>query len=86
MSNELFARKNALEAAWLSDDLNLDKLNAYEQAEREYLSAVAAARAEWNALPSGDLKMSAEENAYDTEGTAEDELFWIQVAIRSYYV
>lgn len=86
MATELHIAMTAAEAAWRADDMNLDKLHSYEAAERAWNAAVAAKRAEWNALPEGDQKSSAHENADDTEGTFEDELYWLQIAVRSYDV
>ena len=72
------------EAAYQADDLNLDLMHAANAAYRAYLAAVSQARAIWVALPEGDAKFSAETNAEDTEGCAEDELLWLEIAIRTF--
>jgi hypothetical protein len=72
------------DAAFHADDLNLDKLRVSDAAFAAYQMAIKAARAEWYALPGGDLKDSAETNAHDTEGTEIDELYWFEIAIRTY--
>lgn len=82
-TTDLFQRVQAAEAAFaLNNDLVV--LHKLEDAERAYYDAVAAARAEWNVLPAGDRKDSAEQNAYDTEGCDVDELRWFEIAIMSF--
>ena len=85
-TTDLFETLKTAEAAWNADDLNLDLLYALEFAERAYGDAVAARRAKWNALPAGDTKSSAEENANDTEDCRFDRLRWFEVAICGYYL
>ena len=75
----------AAEAAMIAADYEL--ITACQVADRAYaayVAAVSAARAEWNALPVGERKDSAEQNAYDTEGCDEDELRWFEIAISTY--
>jgi hypothetical protein len=57
---------------------------ACDRAWAAYMAAVKAARLEWEALPKGDRKDCAEQNAYDTEDTDEDELRWFEVALATY--
>lgn len=82
---DIATTRDNLEAAWRADDCNLDKLNAYEAAERAWEARRSELRAQWNALPQNEAKDSAEDNANDSEGT-EDELVWLEVAIRGYYL
>ncbi|HLY47629.1 MAG TPA: hypothetical protein VKR21_00400 [Solirubrobacteraceae bacterium] len=65
-------------------DATLATLPALEAAERAYYDALYAARAEWNALPDNAAKASAETNACDTEGADENELYWFDIALRTY--
>ena len=71
-------------AGFDADELNLGALQALEAAERAFYGALGAAHAEWLALPEGGAKASAEQNAWDTEGTDEDELYWLQIALATY--
>ncbi len=80
-TTELYQKMIATEAAFTADDRNLDKMHAADAAFKAYHDARIAARNEWNALPAGDAKDSAETNAFDTEGCLEDELRWFQIAI-----
>jgi hypothetical protein len=86
MTTALFQAFTAADAAWNADELNLDLLRASDAAYAAYMAAVAATRAEWNAIPEGNGKFSAEINAHDTEGTDIDELFWLEIAIRTYEI
>lgn len=82
-SHALFQAHQAAQAAFDADGTLLT-LPALEAAERAFFAALAAASAEWNAIPEGAAKSSAETNAYDTEGTDENELYWLDIAIRTY--
>jgi len=84
MTTELHQKVLDTDAAWKADEMNLDKLHASDKAFADYMAAMAAARKVWMALPAGDAKDSAETNADDTEGCAEDELFWLEIAIRTF--
>lgn len=87
-THPLFAAQQAAQAAFDADDLNLAKLQALDAADAAFYAALGAARAEWQALPEGDAKASAETNAYDTvveqEGALRDELYWLDIALRTY--
>lgn len=83
-TTELFQTMTAAEDAFAADDMNLDKLNAADAAFAAYHTELAKRRAEWNALPAGDRKDSAEQNAFDTEGTAVDQLRWFEIAIGTF--
>lgn len=80
----LFARMNAADAAFRADDMNLDLLHVLEAAEKAYFAELAIWRARWTEIPTSDAKYSAETNAEDSEGTAEDELRYLQIAVRTY--
>ena len=91
---ELFAKLTAATAAYnaFGNEVDLEQLasclealRVMEAAEREYNSAVADKSAEWDALPRDDTRSSAEENADDTD-THGDRLYWLEVAVRSYYL
>ncbi len=85
-TTELYEICRTAEAAWNETGLDIDRLNAYEKAERAYGNAVAAKRAEWNALPNDEQKMSAEQNADETEDCELDRLRWLEVAIGGYHL
>jgi hypothetical protein len=84
MTTDIFQAHAAAEAAYQADDMNISLLNASDAAFAAYMKATATARDEWNALPKGDAKDSAETNAEDTEGTDVDQLYWYEIAIRTY--
>jgi hypothetical protein len=85
-TTELFARHQATEAAYQADDMNLDLMRAADKAYAAFMAGVEKARKEWDALPKGHAKDSAEQNAFDTEGTDVDELYWFVIAIRTYEI
>jgi hypothetical protein len=96
MTTDLYNAKIAAEAAYqatIKDSYSTDELidalakgKAWDQAEFAYSNGLAAARAEFNALPNNLAKQSAEENANDTEGCEIDQLYWFQIAISSYWL
>lgn len=69
-------------------DASLENLIALESAEQNYFDALSKARADWNGLPEGDRKYSAEINANDTlsegEFVEQNELAWFMVATATY--
>jgi len=69
---------------WMMGDRYGVVVRVTDAARADYFSKLAAARAEWNALPEGDRKGSSEDNAYDTEGTDTNELYWFEIALRTY--
>ena len=88
---DLYAAMIKAESAWEADDTNLKLLNAADHAREAYFTALAAKRAQWNALPKGEAKDSAEDNAYDTIAESDprlgaDEIAWFDYAIRSYEI
>lgn len=83
-TTELFQTMKAAELAFNADDMNTEKLDVLEVAERAYFAEVAKRRAEWDALPAGERKDSAEQNAFDTEGTNVDQLRWLEIALGTY--
>lgn len=89
---DLFAKLNAAEAAYEAFGFNVsldqldacfEALRALEDARCAYYSAIRERKAVWDTLR-GENRGSAIDNAYDTEGTDTDELYWLEIAIRSY--
>lgn len=96
MTTQLFQTMKALEAELNELDRlgTLRDLNAsetarfanvlaeLENADKAYFGALKAAREAWDSRidVSQNIKDSAEENANVTPGTAEDELYWFDVA------
>jgi hypothetical protein len=85
---DLYAAMNAAEAAFAADD-TIANLRALEAAEQAYFAYLKVARSQWNALPEGDRKDSAEQNANDTRDVDQafepgNELAWFHVALGSY--
>jgi hypothetical protein len=74
----------AAEAAMIASDYTLESCQVADTAYAAYRTAVVAARTAWLAISSSDAKSSAETNAEDTEGTAVDELRWLEVALATY--
>ena len=83
-TTKLFQAHQAAEAAMQEGDYAIELQYAADRAFAAWIDAVKAARAEWMALPEGPAKFSAETNAEDTEGCAEDELRWFQIALATY--
>lgn len=83
-TTDLYRSHQAAEAAWRADDMNLELLRTSDAAYAALMAATKTAREQWEAIPASDAKSSAENNAYDTEGTAEDQLRWFEVAIMTY--
>lgn len=84
MTTDLYRQMLATESAWGASKMDLAKLNSADVASALYVSAVGAARKEWKAVPEGEAKDSAENNAFDTEGCREDALRWYQIAAATY--
>ena len=77
------------EAERTFDAINdLSALAALETAEKAYYSALASARAAWEAIPDCDAKVSGEINADDSEAescfASADRLEWFRFALSSY--
>lgn len=83
-TTDLYRAMIETEAAWSADAMNLDLLRAADAAFSAHLAAEGAARDRWDAIPAGDAKDSAEQNAYDTEDTGADALRWYEIALRTY--
>jgi hypothetical protein len=56
--------------------------DALQEVDTAYNAAVATMSAAWDAIEEGDVKDSAEINAFDTEGS-EDRLFWLCIAVQT---
>lgn len=84
MTTELYQAYTKAEAAWNAAEMDLDLLWAADAAYKAYSAELIAARDEWAALRDSEAKSSATTNAYDTEGTDEDELYWFQIALSTY--
>lgn len=80
----LFQAYAAAEAAMIAADYSPASQDAADKAHVAWVQAIGAARAEWKALPAGDRKDSAEQNAHDTEGCDVDELRWFEIALMTY--
>jgi hypothetical protein len=76
------AASNAAHEADAPDAIALGQVS--DRAFAAWRAAVAEARTIWQSFPAGARKSSAETNAEDTEGCAEDELRWFDIAIRTY--
>ena len=82
MSTTLYQAMIETEAAYNADVMSIDKMQIADAARTEYYNTLAAAREAWSAVVHVN-KDSAIDNAYDTEGTEVDELYWFEVAQRS---
>lgn len=80
----LYQTYMAAEAAFVADELSIAKMDVADAAFAAYGKAKDAARRKWEALPEGDAKDSAEQNAHDTEGCFEDKLRWYEIALGTY--
>ncbi len=78
-----FAALQQAEQAFNADP-SVAALEVLQAAEKVFFAALSAARAAVNALPDGDTKYRAEENAADTEGTKVDELKYLRVVFDTY--
>ena len=83
-TTELFQIMKTAEIAFNADDMNTAKLDVLEAAEKAYFVVLSKRAAEWAALPAGERKDSAEQNAHDTEDTAIDQLRWYEIALGTY--
>lgn len=79
-----FAALRQAEQAFEATPTDLAALDALEVAERVYFTALGAARSAFDALPDGDTKYRAEENAADTEGTDIDQLKFFLAVLSTY--
>ena len=83
----LYQTMKAAEAKFATTGLVAD-IAPLEVSEKAYFAAVAAKKAEWKAIPEGNKKDSAENNAYDTceenSVSLSDEIYWLEMAFASY--
>ena len=82
-TEEFLAMKLA-EQTFHSNPMDLDALASLEAAEKVYFGKLGKLLAEWKAVPDSLDKMSAEQNASETEGCADDELKWVRIALATY--
>lgn len=86
-TTELFQTMKAAELAYNADDMNTAKLDVLEAAEKAYFAALTKRQAQWDALPAGERKDSAEQNAHDTNVETDfdgDRLRWLEIALGTY--
>lgn len=87
MTSQEFQAQTEAEAAFDADSLDLGKLAALQAAETVYFAALRALSAKWDAVEEGQLKDSAEVNAWDTiseQATPEaDKVQWLRFALGS---
>jgi hypothetical protein len=83
-SIDLFNAMNAAEAAMIASDYDLDLCKVADKAREDFYAKMKTLRDAWNAIPNSDAKGSAIDSAYDTEGTDENELLWLDIAARTY--
>jgi hypothetical protein len=84
MTTELYQAYKKADAAFEASSTNLDLCNISNETFTAYMQAVGAARKEWEAITGSAAKDSAENNAFDTEGAVEDELYWFEIALSTY--
>jgi hypothetical protein len=82
VTDEFAALRQAEQA--FDADQSIPALETLQAAERVYFAALGAARAAFNALPDGDTKYRAEENAADTEGTDIDQLKFFRAVLSTH--
>jgi hypothetical protein len=83
-TTEVYAAYVAAEAAYNSDSMNLDLMRVADAAFSRYMQEIKVAREKFESLPDCLAKDSAITNAYDTEGTDKDELYWFEIALRTF--
>src|SRR5262249_30863720 len=90
-TTELYQQREAAEAAFNAAcdageafDRIMALMHAADAATEAYEAARSAVIIQWTALPAGYRKDSAEQNAYDTEGTDVDALRWHEIALMTY--
>lgn len=83
-TTELYQKHIAAEKAMIEGNYELGLCDVADKAFAAYLGKIAELRAKWRAIPDGERKWSAEQNAIDTEDTDIDELRWLEVALMTY--
>jgi len=84
VTTDSFKRLKAAEDKFMADQTS-ENLIALEKEEKIYFGFRNAKEEIWTKIPDSPRKDDARINANDTEGTSEDDLFWYQIALDTYY-